>query len=151
MSTAESKAVVRREFEEALNQHNLAIIDEITAPDYTDRAEPPFPVALINEPARPTKGPAVLRATVEWLLAAFPDLHFTINLLIAEQDLVAVFSTLEATHRGTFMGVPPSGKKIRTTRTDIFRVKDGQLTEHWANRDDLGMFIQLGLIQPPRR
>jgi predicted ester cyclase len=69
--------------------------------------------------------------------------------MIAEDDMVAVRLVMEGTHQGAFQGIAPTGKRIQGTRTDLFRVQEGKISEHWANRDDLGMFLQLGVFQAP--
>ena len=148
MALEENKRVVRRHFEEIFNEQNLKVIEEITALDYREHGVAPFQ-APTSETKESPDGPDSLRRTAQWLLTAFPDLHFTIERLIAENDMVAVRLVMEGTHKGTFQGIAPTGKRIQGTRTDLFRVRDGKITEHWANRDDLGMLLQLGVFQPP--
>ena len=75
-----NKELVRRHFEEIFNQQNLAVCDEIMAEDYVEHAAAPF---AQTAPGR-VNGPQAIRETVEWLLAQFPDLHMTIEAMIAE-------------------------------------------------------------------
>ena len=79
---------------------------------------------------------------------AFPDLHMKIEDQIAEGDMVASRLTVHGTHKGEFMGMPPTGKQITITGTDIVHIKDGKAVERWGNFDDLGMMQQLGVIPP---
>ena len=78
--------------------------------------------------------------------AAFPDLDSTIDLLIAEGDIVAGRMTTTGTHTGEFMGIPATGKRVTFTETHIVRIANGKAVEHWGNSDDMGMMQQLGVI-----
>ena len=69
--------------------------------------------------------------------------------LIAEDDRVVGRFTIEATHTGNFLGIPPTGKRIRISGIDIVRIRDGQIVEHWYAEDALGLYRQLG-VAPPR-
>jgi steroid delta-isomerase-like uncharacterized protein len=76
---------------------------------------------------------------------AFPDLVFTVEDIVAEGDKAACRLRTHATHRGTFMGVPATGKVVTQTGIDILRFADGKLVERWGQFDDLGLLAQLGL------
>ena len=80
------------------------------------------------------------------LRAAFPDQRWEIERLVAEEDRVAMYCTWTATHEGTFMGIPPTGRRASVPHMYLFRLDDGLVTEYAAVRDDLGMMRQLGLI-----
>jgi predicted ester cyclase len=97
-------------------------------------------------------GPAAMRQTAEWLLAQFPDLHMTIEAIVAEGDTVAVRILSEGTNLGPLNDVvPPTGKRFAARQSHWFRVEDGKLAEHWAIREDLPAMLQLGVVQPPGR
>jgi predicted ester cyclase len=135
-------------FEEIWNAKDLAVADELMAQDYLEHALAPFGQA---EPGR-VNGPAAMRETAGWLLAQFPDLHMTIEAMVAEGDLVAVRVLSEGTNLGPLNGVvPPTGKRFAARQTHWFRVEGGRLVEHWATREDLVAMLQLGVIQPPGR
>ena len=98
------------------------------------------------------RGPEAMRASAEWLLAQFPDMHMTIEAVIADEDTVAVRILSEGTNLGALNGVvPPTGKRFIARQSHWFRVADGKLVEHWATRDDLTAMLQLGVIRPPGR
>jgi predicted ester cyclase len=78
--------------------------------------------------------------------AAFPDIHFAVEDLIAEGDRVAARVTMRGTHQGDLMGIPPTGKQVSWTGIEIDRIKDGKYVESWLNTDDLGLMQQLGVI-----
>lgn len=141
MSTieAENKAQFRRVYEEVLNQGNLAVADEVIAPDFLDHEE-----HRGNKP-----GPESLRTLAAMLRTAFPDLHFEIEELVAEGDTVAGRLTMTGTHEGPLMGMPPTGRSVQQDHMHFVRFRDGKAIEHWGVRDDLGMMQQLGVIPPP--
>ena len=104
-STVErNKAVIRRIFDEIINQGNLDLADELLTPDTDVRV--PF--------ADPGSGPQALKKIVGGLRQGFPDLHLEIDELIGEGDLVAVsWHSTQQTHLGAYRGLPPTGKAIR--------------------------------------
>jgi steroid delta-isomerase-like uncharacterized protein len=79
----------------------------------------------------------------------FPDLEYVFEDLIAEGDLVFGRGVISGTHKGDFMGVPATGKKIRWTGTRLFRLQGGQVMEGWINVDMMGMMQQMGVIPAP--
>jgi predicted SnoaL-like aldol condensation-catalyzing enzyme len=95
-----NKELVRRHFEELFNRRNLAVADELMAQDYLEHALAPFGQA---EPGS-VDGPAAARQTAGWLLAQFPDLHMTIEAMVAEGDTVAVRILSEGTNLGPLNG-----------------------------------------------
>lgn len=106
-------------------------------------------------------GPAAFYATALWLRAAFSDLRFDIHEVAADGDLVAVHITMRGRHTGPFVHYddagavsqarPPTGRTFAATHTHWFRLADGKIIEHWANRDDLAMAQQAGWIPPSPR
>lgn len=135
-----NKALVRRMVEEGTNAGNLAIFDEIIAPDAIDHTAP---AGQPNDRTGVKQGVAAFRQ-------AFPDAHATIEYIVAEGDLVAYKVTMRATNTGPFMGQPPTGNAFTAGSLNMVRVVNGQLTEHWSYLDTISMLTQLGLMQPPR-
>ena len=136
MSAEELKAIARRYIEEVWNNGNLALIDELFAPDHINHSPNLGQMA----------GPEGLKQLIATFRQAAPDLHFTIDDMLAEGDRVVTRWTARGTHQGELMGVPPTGKQITVTAIVIDRIVGGRFVEHWAGRDDLGMYQQLGLI-----
>ena len=85
------------------------------------------------------------------LRTAFPDLHFTIEELVAEGNIVAGRLTMRGTHEGPLMGMPPTGRSVRQDHTHFVRFRDGKAVEHWGMRDELGMMQQPGTIPTTER
>ncbi len=139
MSAEENKAVVHRLLEEGWNQHNLDVIDDLNAPDLVDHSAPPgFP----SDKAGARQGSAMY-------LQAFPDLHFTLEDLIAEGDKVVARWSSRGTHQGELFGVPPTGKLVTSTGINIARIRDNRIVETWQNLDMLGILQQIGAIPTP--
>jgi len=138
MSTEESKALVRREYEQGVNKKDFDVRDGALASNYVGH----FPGVP------PIQGIEAFRQFTSGFFTAFPDLQTTIEDLIAEGDKVAVRQTWRGTHTGNFLGIPPTGKQVAFTSTEFYRVADGKLAEEWIELDMLGLLQQLGAIPP---
>ncbi len=141
MSTKEIKALERRLFEEA-NKGNaaaMAFIDEACATD----------VVLHDPTGRDIRGLKDVKQYESELFSAFPDIHHTIDDMVAEGDKVTVRFTLTGTHKGEIMGIPPTNKKITIWAIGIDRFAGGKLVESWLRLDTLGMMQQLGVVPTP--
>jgi steroid delta-isomerase-like uncharacterized protein len=135
-----NKSHVRRIWEEIFNRRNLALADEVIAPEGVNHEAPAGITA---------QGPEAIRQVVTMLTTAFPDHRIDILDMVAEGDKVVTRSTFSGTHRGPFMGIPPTGKHFTMQQINITQVVNGKALEHWGVRDDLGMLQQLGVIPPP--
>jgi predicted ester cyclase len=136
MSIEENKNVIRRIYDNEAVRRDLAYLDDLVAPN------------VVNHNPFPGSGPGIegVKQAVGAMLGLFPDARFTIDDMIAEADRVAVRVTLHGTHRGSFMGRPPTGAAVASTETIVFRVVAGKVVETWASRDDLGLMKQLGVM-----
>lgn len=134
MTTETNKALARRLFE-AVNRGELAVFDEILAPGFATHEELPPGIPSGREGAR---------QLFSLLRGAFPDLRATIEDEIAEGDRVVVRATFSGTHRGEFMGLPATDRRMAYAVVDIFRVVDGEVVEHWGVSDMLGLMQKLG-------
>jgi steroid delta-isomerase-like uncharacterized protein len=136
---AANKTVMRRFFEELFNTGDLSVADEIVGTDY------------INYNAAPceTPGREGLKAFVTSLRRSFPDIHFTVEDLIAEDDKVVTRFSISATHQGEFAGIPATGTSVHVTALNIHRLAGGLIHEAWLQWDALGMMQQLGAIPGP--
>jgi steroid delta-isomerase-like uncharacterized protein len=142
MSTGQAtsnKATFRR-FHDAVNSGDMEliskVIDEIVEPDVLIRT--PLPVDAT--------GAQAVKQVWATLLRAYPDLHVTVEDLIAEGDKVVCRNVVTGTHRGEYMGIPPTGKSVTYNEIFIFRFAGGRLAETWGVVDVLSQMRQLGAI-----
>jgi steroid delta-isomerase-like uncharacterized protein len=77
------------------------------------------------------------------LTSAFPDLRVSVDDMIAEDDKVVTRLTFEGTHRGSFRGMAPTGRRITFGAIRIYQLSDGKVTGSWAYQDSLGLVQQL--------
>ncbi len=136
MSTEDNKALIRRFYEEVFNKRNLAALDEFYALDHVDHTLPP---------GLPTS-PGGTKQAIAVMLEGFPDLHVTIEDMIAEGDKVVTRFTTHGTQQGTLGSIPPTGKQVAVTTIEITRIANGRIVEDWGLDDRLGMMQQLGLV-----
>jgi predicted ester cyclase len=137
-----NKACVSRHFEEIWNQGALDALGNYYAADFSN-------FGMLMDVDR-------IGQIVQAWRTAFPDLHYTIDALLAEDDQVVVHCTLSGTQRGplplrAWAMLPVTGKQFAVKQMHIFRLRDGKFVEHSAVRDDLGMLEQLGHVVPPGR
>jgi steroid delta-isomerase-like uncharacterized protein len=138
MPPEEYKTIVKRA-EELWNTGNLAIADEIHASDFVN-----------HDPGKPDVRD--LEAYKGWITAtrsAFPDLHVTLEDMIAEGDRVAGKWTARGTHQGELSGIPPTGRQATWTTMTIYRFEGKKIVEAWWSKDMLALLIQLGVVTPP--
>ncbi|XVQ07341.1 ester cyclase [Spirillospora sp. CA-255316] len=142
MSTTEAtrnKATLRR-FHEALNSGDLEVIsktiDEVVRPDVLIRT--PLPIK--------SKGAQALKEVFTTLHQAFPDLHVSVEDLIAEGDKVVSRNIVTGTHQGEYMGLPPTGKSVTYSEMFVVRFSGSRVAETWAVVDVYSQMRQLGVI-----
>ncbi|HET6738793.1 MAG TPA: ester cyclase [Kribbella sp.] len=126
--------------------------DAVIHPDARNRED------VVGPAAGRVRGPAAFYATARWLRAAFEGLSYDIEHVIADGNFVAVNSTMKGRQVGEFVTYaadgavdtvfPPTGRVFAATQSHWFRIADGMVIDHWANRDDLGQAKQLGWVPP---
>ena len=136
-STEENEALVGRYFNEVMNEGKLNVVEEIVTDNFA------FRIPTLPEPVRGTDG---LKGFVTGLRTGFPDIQFTVERQIAEGDKVAARWFITGTHKGEFLGIPPTGNHVEDQGVDIFRIDNGKILEIWVNENDLGLMQQLGAI-----
>jgi predicted ester cyclase len=126
MSTEENRQLVRRLFQEVVNEGRVDILDEVFIP-----------------------GSMIVRSYKEsmtLLQSAFSDVQATINHIVTEDDQVVVVFGVEGVHTGPFMGQPPTGKSFYFTGIHYFRIKNGRVVTARYEHDLLGLLAQLGMV-----
>ena len=136
MPTEENKAIARSGYE-AVNQRNWAAFDELVVPD-----------CVVHNGSMTIQGIEAYKQFLSMYFTAFPDLHFTIEDIIAEGDTVVVRYTTRGTHQGAFRGIAPTGKQVSGTGMFIDHIVNGKNVEQRFNDEDLGLLQQLGVIPP---
>jgi predicted ester cyclase len=129
-----------------------ADFDALYDPSAVDRENP------VQPPSSRVPGPEGFYSTALWLRAAFAGLHYDVHHAVADGDLVVVNSSMNGRHTTAWAVYtddgrvdtvfPPTDKPFAMTQSHWFRIRDGMIVEHWANRDDLGMARQVGWIPP---
>lgn len=137
MSTEENKQIVRRWREEIWGKGNVKIIDELHAPDFVGHYS--------GVPGGPIRGREALKQTFTTYLAAF-EIKVTTEFVLAEGDKVVVHDTNQVKHTGPFQGIPPTGKEVSASSTDIYRIADGRIAEQWFESDFTGLLLKLGVL-----
>jgi steroid delta-isomerase-like uncharacterized protein len=140
MQAEANKATSRRFFEEIVNARQLGVADEIFAAEHT-----------YHDPASPMigRGPEGMKQLISMYLAAYPDLHHTVEDVITEGDKVVTRWTGTGTHQGDLLGIPPTGKPAKVMGIWIHRLAGGKIVESWNVWDTLGMLQQLGVVPAP--
>lgn len=125
----EAKAVVRRFYDEVVNQQNVAAIDSLLDPRFVHDGE-----------ARGRRGQA---AVLQTYFTAFPDIEVEIQQLIAEWDTVATRTVWTGTHRGWWLGVAPTGRTVSWQVMAFYRVADNRIAAAWVTEDTESLRRQL--------
>ena len=127
LSADENKLLVRRFVVEAVGRHNLEILDELAAGEFADAA----------------------MRWVQPFRSAFPDFEMEIIELIGEDDTVVAHFRCSGTHRGEWLGVPPTGRRFENVdEIYIFHVSDAKLVSAFGVEDNLTRLRQLGISRP---
>jgi steroid delta-isomerase-like uncharacterized protein len=120
-----NKSLIRSHYEELVNRRNLAAAEAQLAHDFVDH----------GAPAGTPAGPAAAHRAMQALHSAIPDVHVTLEDMVAEGDRVAVRATWRGTHRGPLFGRAPTGKPVEITGMVFWRIANGKIAERWATVD----------------
>jgi steroid delta-isomerase-like uncharacterized protein len=141
---SENKAIIRRLYEEVWNKRRVELVDELMSPSHAmhDNHLPDSGV-----------GPEAYKRNVARYVTGFPDLRFTVEDMVAENDKVAVGWTISGTHKGEFRGISPTGRKVFVEGITINQIAGGKIMDSYVSWDALGLMQQLGVAPafgPPR-
>lgn len=135
--SAENKALVRRLYDEVVNQKKLEMLDSLCAPEFVDHNPTPGSGGRLSD----------VKAMFRDMLAAFPDLTMTVQDQIAEGDKVACRLVARGTHQGEYHGIPATGQTVEIGGIDIVRFAGGKAVERWGYFDDVKMLQQMGVMK----
>jgi steroid delta-isomerase-like uncharacterized protein len=140
-SLDQNKLIARRLYEECWSQGKLDVLDQLVASDCRmhDQVFPSLPPGLES-----------VRNHIKNCRTAFPDLQFTLNDMIAEKDEVVVHWTGKGTQRGQFLGLQPTNKTASVSGTSIMRIRNGKVTETWADWNLMTLLENLGITVQPK-
>jgi predicted ester cyclase len=143
MSTRDVKALERHFFEE-WNKGKaaaMAAIDETCANN----------VVWHGGGGEDVRGLRDFKKSMGEFFDAFPDNHFAVDDMFAEGDKVVARYTITGTHKGAYMGIQPTNKKVKLWVIEIDRVVGSEFVEGWSRFDTYGMMQQLGLAPTPEK
>lgn len=134
---AQNKIITEKIFR-AFDEGNADALDSLLIKEPIDHAEMP--------PGIKSTGLQAIKDMLIMQKKAFPDIKTTINAIVADGDTVMVYSTMEGTNDGPFMGMPATKKHIKIEGADVIRFVDGKAAEHWGVYDNMKMMQQLGIM-----
>ena len=140
-TTLEANKELVRAFSRAENEQDYDALDNVVAVDVVRHsvASPGVQVGSRDE----------LKAFMAATAATFPDWTTTFEMLVAEGDMVAGYSTLAGTMDGPMGDMPATGNRVEMPFMAIFRIEDGLIAEYWVEWDNVNFLSQLGLFPPP--
>jgi steroid delta-isomerase-like uncharacterized protein len=142
MSVAHAhKDIFRRIYQDIWNDRKFELIEQVIAKTHA-LADPTVSGSAV--------GPEAYRRQAERFLVGFPDLRFTVDDTVSEKDKMVVSWTITGTHKGDFLGVAPTNKKVSFSGITIHEIFNGKILESVAIWDALGLFQQLGLSLSPK-
>jgi steroid delta-isomerase-like uncharacterized protein len=135
-----TKERMKQFYEQVINAHNPDMVDSFCTADFVDHNP---------DMGHSGKGLDDLKASFKEFFAAFPDVHMTSDLMIAEGDHVASHITMTGTNSGAMGNMPATNKSVNIEGIDIIAIKDGKATERWGFFDNMKMMTQMGMMPPP--
>jgi steroid delta-isomerase-like uncharacterized protein len=135
-------ATVRQFVEEAFNQGDLGVVDDLYADTF-----------VAHQPGMPAgeQTPRDVKQFVGAYRSAFPDGRSTLEEAIVQDDRLAYRWTFRGTHEGDLLGIAPTGKNVEIWGVTFLRFENGKVTEQWNGWDMLGLMQQLGVAPEPAR
>jgi steroid delta-isomerase-like uncharacterized protein len=140
MTSSQLKELLNRYVDEVWTKRNIAALDRFLAPTYRRH---------LGRSVDPVTRDGQKKLLADFR-AAFPDAELALEEVVVERDLIAFRSRMRGTHRGTFRGIPATGKKVDVRLLDMIRVENGMFVEQWGGPDLLDLLQQLGAaVTPP--
>jgi steroid delta-isomerase-like uncharacterized protein len=130
-----NKDLVRRYVDEVLNQKKMDKMEGYFTPDFSNHTK-----AAGNSLSG-------LKNFLVTMNKAFPERKTTIQHLVAEGDKVIVLAEWEGVQFDTYFGVPASYKRLTTTTSDVFRISNGKIAEHWDVTDNLDIMLAIDAVK----
>jgi len=139
MSTLQNKLTLRNFYNHVVNERSFYLVDEYVDAAFTDHNP---------EPGQDNRRTGI-KPMFQGFIEAFPDLHVTIDNMVAEGDLVCARCTIKGTHLGTFNGVAATGRALEIQGVDWARFKNGKMSERWGVFDMATVMNAIGAVPGP--
>ena len=133
----ENNIQLMKRFVEFINTANVQLAQELISADAT------FYVPGQSEAMH---GPEGYLAIIGMMRSGFPDIQWSLEDKVVEENKVAARFIMTGTHNGTFFGVPPTGKTIKVQAINFYRFSNGQIVEEYGQPDMLGLLQQIGAM-----
>ena len=137
MSVENNKQIIREYIEKVVNTGNVDDIEKYISPDFYEG----------NKPGGQIVGIEGAKQHILGVRQTYPDLHLTIEQQIAEGDWVVTRITARGTHKGSWLGMKPTGKKVTITGINIEKVIDGRVVEHGGAANTLEALMEIGAVK----
>jgi predicted ester cyclase len=137
VSSEQNKSLVRRYYEEVINTGDVDRLTEFISHDFVE----------VHSGQRHPVGLAGAKEHVVGVRETYPDLHLTVERQIAEGEWVATCVTARGTHRGVWLGMRPTGKRLEMTAVNVDRVVDGRIVEHGGAANLMEPFLEIGALR----
>jgi ketosteroid isomerase-like protein len=134
----EAESILRRMFDEIINQGHLEVVDELFAEDYVDHG-----------PMGDISGREGFKQMVAQWRGAVPDVHCEVDTVLVQGDVCAWLVRATGTHTGDGLGFPATGRRFETVSANVGRLRDGRAVEHWSEQGMFPMLAQLGVLPAP--
>ena len=134
MTVQTNKKLIEQVLTEAMSGKNLGLIDQVIDSKFINHGLPN---------AKP--GPAGFKEVVQQFLTGFPNMEVTVQEMIADGNTVATRGYWTGTNKGTFMGIPATGKQVRVDYIDFWTIENGKCVENWVQMDMPALLAQLGV------
>jgi predicted ester cyclase len=131
-SPDQNKRLVQTIYQDCINAGRLDLLDDL--------------ISIKFAGPNGQKGPSGFASGIQELQAGFPDIHFTLEDLVAEEDRVVVRWRWEGNHTGSFRGLPPMQKRVNNTGIVIYQIDHGKVIRAWVETDRLGALQQMGVV-----
>ena len=135
MTTDQNKKLIEKLFNEVMNGRNLDLVEQIIAPTFVNHGIP-----------NAKTGPSGFKEIIQQFLDGYPDMRINLEHIVAEGDHVATRGYWTGANKGSFMGMPPTGKKVRVDFIDFWNIQNGKCVENWVQMDMVGMMMQTGTM-----
>jgi predicted ester cyclase len=129
-----NKTLIRSYIEEIFNKHNLSSIERYFGGD------------SIEGSPQAGKGGVGSEQFINEFFEAFPEWRAAIEHIVAENDLVVVFLNGSGTHKGEFLGIPPTNKLVNIRSAELYKIENERITGHWYVMDQLNLLKQTSAL-----